>query len=285
MKARMLVLLLSCSLYACNISSAVNPRFEILEQWPLPAVLEESSGLYCDQARQTFSINDSGNAPVIYQIAPKGNISAEYPLKVKNKDWEALTGDDNYFYVGDIGNNNGQRKHLEIHKISKADLGQGDTASIEVSYAANKPQLNESLNHDFDGEALVAVNDHLVLFSKSWKTDLLRVYLLDKSQLKQHVKPTVTVANMPGVITGADYDPINRQYILVGYPSKRVGFGDPFMVILSDEFVLLEHFQLPGYGQVEGVCRHSSGEIWFTQEGSILSSAKLVKIRLQHSEL
>jgi hypothetical protein len=282
MKIRMFVLLFSWSLYGCNISWVVNPRFEILEQWSLPVALGESSGLYCDQDGQTFSINDSGNAPVIYQIDTKGAISAEYPLKVKNKDWEALTGDENYFYVGDIGNNNGQRTRLNIYKTSKTRLGQGETESLDVSYVANQPGLNETLNHDFDAEALVAVNDHLVLFSKSWQTDLLKVYLLDKSQLKQPVKPYVTVSNLPGVITGATYDPVTKHYILVGYPSKRVGFGDPFMVILSAEFVLIEHFQLTGYGQVEGVCQHPSGEIWFTQEASIFSSAKLVKIRLRN---
>lgn len=285
MKVRVFTLLFSWLLYGCNISSAVTPRFDILEQWPLPAALAESSGLYCDQDRQTFTVNDSGNAPVIYQIDDKAAIDAEYPLRAKNRDWEALTGDENYLYVGDIGNNNGQRKSLNIYKISKTRLGQGDAVPIEVSYAANQPQLNETLNHDFDAEALVAVNDHLVLFSKSWKTDLLRVYLLDKSQPQQQIEPYSLIPNLPGVITGADYDPVHKQYILVGYPSKRVGFGDPFMLILSDEFVLIEHFQLPGFGQVEGVCHHSSGEIWFTQEDSILSSAKLVKIRLRHSDL
>ncbi|MFT6898376.1 MAG: hypothetical protein ACJA13_002797 [Paraglaciecola sp.] len=282
MKVRLVVLLFSWSLYACNTSWAINTRYDILEQWPLPDALAESSGLYCDQQGQTFSINDSGNPPVIYQIDTKAIISAQYPLKVKNKDWEALAGDDNYFYVGDIGNNNGQRTRLNIYKVAKKDLGQGDITSLDVSYVANQPGLNETLNHDFDGEALVVVNDHLVLFSKSWQTDLLKVYLLDKSKLKQHVKPYVTVSNLPGVITGATYDPVTKQYILVGYPSKRVGFGEPFMVILSDEFVLLEHFQLTGYGQVEAVCQQASGEIWFTQEGSIFSSAKLVKIRLRN---
>jgi hypothetical protein len=278
----MLVLLFSWSLYGCNIALAVNPRYEVLEQWPLPDALAESSGLYCDQQGKTFSINDSGNPSVIYQIDTKGIISAKYPLKIKNRDWEALTGDEHYFYVGDIGNNNGQRKDLSIYKISKKDLGQGEIFSLNVSYVGNQPGLNATLNHDFDAEALLAVNDHLVLFSKSWKTDLLKVYLLDKFQLKQHVKPYVTVSNLPGIITGAAYDPVTKQYILVGYPSKRVGFGDPFMVILSDEFTLLEHFQLTGFGQVEAVCQQASGEIWFTQEGSIFSSAKLVKIRLQN---
>jgi hypothetical protein len=282
MKVRMFVLLFSWSLYGCNIALAVNHRYEILEQWPLPDALAESSGLYCDNQGQIFSINDSGNPPLIYQIDSKAIISAQYPLKVENRDWEALTGDEDYFYVGDIGNNNGQRKDLNIYKISQKDLGQGEIASLEVSYIANQPDLNETLNHDFDGEALVAVNNHLVLFSKSWQTDLLKVYLLDKFQLKQHVKPYVTVTDLPGVITGATYDPVTKQYILVGYPSKRVGFGDPFMVILSDEFALLEHFQLTGYGQVEAVCQQASGEIWFTQEGSIFSSAKLVKIRLRN---
>ncbi|MFQ3235976.1 MAG: hypothetical protein ACI9C4_001540 [Paraglaciecola sp.] len=282
MKMRIFVLVFIFLLNACSVYSAVNPRYEVLEQWSLPVALAESSGLYCDQYGHTFNINDSGNVPVIYQLDPNAIISGQYPLKVKNIDWEALTGDADYLYIGDIGNNNGQRQSLNIHKISKGQLDQGEAVSLDVSYIGNQPNLNEILNHDFDAEALVAVKDHLVLFSKSWQTDVLRVYLLDKSQLKQQVTPYVTVSNLPGVITGATYDPVTKQYILVGYPSKQLGFGVPFMVILSDNFTFIEHIQLTGYGQVEAVCHRVSGEIWFTQESSIFSSAKLVKIRLRN---
>ena len=59
-----------------------------------------------------------------------------------------------------------------------------------------------------------------------------------------------------------------------------MGFGDPFIVILDREFALIDKIPLAGFGQVEGVCAHPSGQIWFTQESSIFSSNKLVKLQL-----
>lgn len=280
MKLAGIGVLASVFLCSCNLSSANTARFDVLAELKLPDALAESSGLFCDPSGQVFTLNDSGNAPIVYQLAVDAAISTESLVNAKNQDWEALTGDDNYLYIGDIGNNNGQRKTLIIYKVNRSHLSPDQPSSIAVSYVGNTVNANRSLDHDFDAEALVAVNDQLVLFSKSWQTDVLKVFLLDKSTHQQAVTPHALVRGLPGVITGADYDQIQQQYILVGYPSKRVGYGEPFMLILDNQFSLLEHIPLPGFGQIEGVCHRPDGEIWFTQEASFFSSAKLVKLRL-----
>lgn len=256
-------------------------KFKIIENLALPAALEESSALFCSVDNGVYSLNDSGNPPVIFRLDEKANIVSQLePQGVKNKDWEALTADDDFFYIGDIGNNRGSRKNVFIYKFPRNGGLAPKAVKMSVAYQGNKPKENESLDHDFDAEALVAVGDNLVLFSKSWKTDLLKIYLVDKSQKKQILSAKRTVEGIPGVITGADYDSVNQRYILVGYPSKRVGFGDPFMVTLDQNFTLIDKISLSGFGQVEGVCAHSSGQIWFTQESSIFSSSKLVKLEL-----
>ncbi|MDO6561197.1 hypothetical protein [Paraglaciecola chathamensis] len=272
------------SINSCAIAG--QSKFSVVETLSLPGTLEESSALYCESLDRVYSLNDSGNAPIVFQLNEKAEIVSERtPKNVKNRDWEALTADDTFFYVGDIGNNRGTRKNVLIYKFPRSEGDAGKTQTLSVSYAGNQPKENESLNHDFDAEALVAVDDHLVLFSKSWLTDKLRVYLVDKNESKQKLSANITVEGIPGVITGADYDKMNKRYVLVGYPSKRVGFGDPFMVLLDDNFALIDTISLAGYGQVEGVCAHPSGQIWFTQESSIFSSSKLVKLTLGRNKL
>lgn len=267
------------SINSCAVAGQSD--YLIIKSHSLPSELEESSALYCAGNDQIYSINDSGNAPIIFQLNDNGDIlSQRSPDNVKNKDWEALTADDEFFYVGDIGNNRGTRKNVFIYKLPRNEIDKAKTKKLSVSYEGNNHKANESLNHDFDAEALVAVGDDLVLFSKSWRTDVLNVYLVDKNKGKQKLSANITVEGIPGVITGADYDKMNERYVLVGYPSKRVGFGDPFIVLLDKDFTLIETIPLPGYGQVEGVCAHPSGQIWFTQESSIFSSSKLVKLKL-----
>ena len=273
---------LTASLFFINSCAfATQAKFEIIESVSLSSELEESSALYCSPDKSVYSLNDSGNAPVVFRLDENGRVVSKLtPENVKNKDWEALTADDSFFHIGDIGNNRGTRKNVIIYKFPRSAESLNRATKLSLSYDGNKPSENESLNHDFDAEALVAVDDHLVLFSKSWLTDRLKIYIVDKSQNKQKLSAKKIVKGIPGVITGADYDKAKQRYILVGYPSKRMGFGDPFIVILDREFALIDKIPLAGFGQVEGVCAHPSGQIWFTQESSIFSSNKLVKLQL-----
>ncbi|CAA0350237.1 conserved hypothetical protein [Alteromonas infernus] len=62
----------------------------------LPDELAETSGLFCEQSGM-FSLNDSGNAPVIYRVNYQGEIVERTPLALTNKDWEAITADADAF--------------------------------------------------------------------------------------------------------------------------------------------------------------------------------------------
>ena len=195
---------------------------------------------------------------------------------------EAITADETHFYVADIGNNGGKRESITVYKYSKSREPQTAVTAMEVVYKDNQAGDNQYLNHDFDAEALVAKGEHLVLFSKSWKTQDLHIYLLDKTQLQQNVVAKATVENLPGIITGADFDKSNKRYVLVGYRRGKLGLSEPFIAMLSSDFELQQWHELKGFAQVEGVCVHPSGEVWFTQEASFFGDNKLVKIRFNH---
>ncbi|MBO1254699.1 hypothetical protein J3L16_03240 [Alteromonas sp. 5E99-2] len=235
--------------------------------------LHETSGLVCD-ASGTFSINDSGNKPKLYELNERGETKA-HSLALKNTDWEALAASNSHFYVADIGNNAGKRKYLTIYAVERSKLKL--EGKIELQYENNEPSKNVSLSHDFDGEALTYVDNKLVLFSKSWKSRIAKVYFVDLDKKQQKLEVQVSMEGLPGVITGADFDDTTNTYTVVGYEMGGFGFVLPFIAKLSKDFQVIKVDQLYNYGQVEAVCVHN-GKTWFTQEKSPFKPAKLVQV-------
>ncbi|MEP0356887.1 MAG: hypothetical protein ABJH06_14195 [Paraglaciecola sp.] len=255
------------------------PDYIFLEEYILPAELKETSALFCSKNETAFTLNDSGNEPVIFEIDSKANIVDKRLLNVKNRDWEAITGDGTHLYIGDIGNNSGNRKTLNVQRILESGaIHKPSTTSF--TYLDNPIDENKYLNHDYDAEALVNVNEFLYLFSKSWDTGTLFIYRLNKVNSKQSIKPIAEVNGLPGVITGGDYDFQNKRFVLVGYKVWGIGFFSPFIAILDEQLNLMKFFDLEGYGQVEGICVSPKSEVWFTQESSFFSKNKLVKIKI-----
>ncbi|MFT5312597.1 MAG: hypothetical protein ACI8Z9_001075 [Paraglaciecola sp.] len=275
-----MLLLLSLGLFSCRMAPLNTGAYKVLQQHALPAELSESSGLYCSKEGGIYTINDSGNEPVVYQLSEDGQIESMLSLSAKNVDWEAITGDQTHFYVADIGNNKGDRHFLTVYKYGKQIQSSAHPKAIEIGYKYNYPADNEYLHHDFDAEALVARGQHLVLFSKSWKSQVLNVYLLDKETDQQTLQAFATLDNLPGVVTGADFDNKNQRYVLVGYRRGPLGLAEPFVAVLNVDFELQYWHELEGFAQVEGVCAHPNGELWFTQEDSFFGENKLVKIQL-----
>lgn len=266
---------------ACSSLADNTPNYIVLEENNLPEVLKETSGLYCPEVGSAFTVNDSGNKPIIYNIDHTGRIIGEKLVATKNRDWEALTGDSQHFYIGDIGNNNGKRKFVQIHAVAKLYSNFESTATTSrLIYLNNSVKKNKYLNHDFDAETLINVDDNLLLFSKSWNTGILYIYQLNKIEPKQSVEHISTIEGLPGIVTGGDFDSKNNRFILVGYELKGLGSFYPFMAILNKNLTLQKFFKLPDYGQVEGVCVTPDGEVWFTQEGSFFSNHKLVKLEV-----
>ncbi len=263
---------------ACSTTTTANSgQLTVIAEHGLMAELGETSGLICSADAQ-YTIADSGNSPTLYRIDDEGVIIEGVDVAKKNNDWESVTADDKFFYIGDFGNNAGKRRKLVIHKVSRDDLS--SEARLTFTYDNYEPKKNELYAHDFDAEAMVARHDKLVLFSKSWLTKTLRVYHLNKQAEEQHISPVTTIEGLPGVVTGADWDRFHNRYVVVGYSSNAFGIVDPFVAFLSEDYTLMNSFTLAGYGQVEGLCVKNKDEIWLTQENSPFSIAKLIKIRL-----
>ena len=103
----------------------------------------ESSGLVASRrhAGVFWTVNDSGNDPVLYAISREGELIAAFPVDAKNVDWEDLAiDDDGHLYVADVGNNDGRRTEVRVLRVDEPDPrgGGGDAAPAKGDAAPKK---------------------------------------------------------------------------------------------------------------------------------------------------
>ena len=254
-----------------------NAQLQIKSIVELPKELSETSGLFCD-VDGMYSLNDSGNAPIIYRINYQGEIIERTRLPLTNKDWEAITADASSFYIADVGNNKGKREQVEIHKVNRSNVN--DITTITLKYEGNDASNNIPYAHDFDSEAMVKHGDDLLLFSKSWKTGITHVYKVNEGEIEQTISTSASIDGLPGVVTGVDFDQHQNKFVITGYKSDPFGNFSTFMAQISKDFTLLDVWPLEQYKQVEGICVDNNGMYWFSEEATegrkaSLSSAKV----------
>lgn len=269
------IIVIVSSLLGCS-STSTPDSITLSTLQVLPDALAETSGLYCNE-NSMLSINDSGNAAVIYEISYAGEIVATTDVGQKNIDWEAIAADQEFIYIADVGNNKGKRTDLSIIQYPLNDTPMTTRA---ISYAANRVSGNIAYAHDFDAEAMITANDMLLLFSKSWRSGIAHVY--DITAISESLVPYAQVEGLPGVITGADYDAMRDVYVFVGYKSDPFGNFAAFMAQANTNFALINVWSLEHYQQVEGVCVDKSGDYWFTEEATKTRAASLTKVTVSN---
>lgn len=222
--------------------------------------LAETSGLvFLNDKFYTF--NDGGNPSEIYQISPvNGAIIKKLPIPEVNKDWEAITSDENNLYLGDFGNNAGKRKDLKIFKLNPEDSQKLE--KIEFQYKEQTDFAPPYLNHNFDAEAMVFLDGKIHLFTKEWHDNSVSHYVIDPNITeKQTIQKTETY-NTGYVVTDASY--FEGKLYTVGYTRN----GKVYMsVFQKDEYG--NFFNLPSkkyklgnainVGQVEGIAVNKNG--------------------------
>ena len=192
-------------------NSIVQGTTTLSTKFKLPHKLKESSALIKVDG-MLWTLNDSGGKAKLYQISEKdGHIIKTLKIKhAHNRDWEALTYDDKYVYIGDFGNNRGNRKDLKIYKISRKALKNKRKAKAKIIHFRYSDQKNfhsRKRKHNFDCEAMIAYHGKLYLFSKDWKDNKTRLYELSTKAGKQiaHYRDDF---NVQGLVTDAS---INKE--------------------------------------------------------------------------
>jgi hypothetical protein len=242
----------------------------------LPIQLHESSGLIVfDSLFWTF--NDGGNESKLYGIGTKsGEIEKVITIKdVEQTDWEDISQDSKYIYIGDFGNNYGNRNNLTIVKISKANLNkvpEQEVISETISFTyPDQSDFNTNLrNTSFDCEALTCIDDSLILFTKDWIHNKSSIYELPKIA-GRYVAAKIGTINTEGLITAADYNPSSHHLILAGHNGSM-----PFMIIFNHartnnlvkkKFAKIVFSEFPGV-RIEGATE-TNGHIFLSSEGEL----------------
>lgn len=185
-----------------------------------------------------WTLNDSGNEPAIYAFdSLKGTIIHRTFIKNKtNIDWEEMTQDSNYIYIGEFGNNDGSRKDLKVYRIQKAQLTFSQNSDsinadeIQFNLADQTSFVSANQNHNYDMEAMCIWRDSLHLFSKNWVDGKTRHYVMPSVPGNYSLVPRETM-NIGGLVTSACSNSKGDKIILGGY---NTSIGACFIWLLYD---------------------------------------------------
>lgn len=203
----------------------------------LPYSIRESSGLACFD-NSIWTHNDSGDDPVVYclDINNQSLIRQTTLLGIQNIDWEEFAQDSQYLYIGDFGNNVGNRQDLVIYKLPKTELKKDTTSNfeqIEFQYPDQTNFNNTAYQHNFDCEAMIALDD-LYLFSKNHQNYQSRLYRLSKIA-GNYTPELLDTFNAKGTITAASIDKKENVLVLSGYKYDTQNSSyNPFLWIFWD---------------------------------------------------
>ena len=234
--------------------------------------LSETSGLIAWNS-SVWTHNDNSDINLYSLDTIDGAVIQSYPLTgLANIDWEEISQDSNYVYVGDFGNNvNGNRTDLKIFRIEKNSL-LAQAPVIDTIYFSYSDQVDftptGSNNTDFDCEAMVVTSDSIYLFTKQWVSSQSGLYVLPKIP-GTHSAVLKTTFDTQGMITGATLMQSQRIIALCGYTNLL----QPFTWMLYD-FTGAEYFNgnkrhisipLP-FHQMEGIATADGLTYYMTNE-------------------
>lgn len=279
-----LLILISCE------DNFIEEKFdsaEIVKTIILPKKINETSGLEFYE-NNFITHNDSGDGPYLYVFDENGNIFKTLDLnnysnfEIENNDWEDITSDGKYFYVADVGNNFGNRSDLNIIRINK-DNNYSVDGIIEIFYADQETFFPRP-KHKYDAEAILVINEQLVLFSKDRENLNTDIYLVDKFEKAAQKLTSEFDFNVNSLITGGDYKNDLNLLALVSYNSK----GDQYL-ILFERFDLenLEENTFKKYiiplerAQIESIKIIDKKTFWVTSEDEGVGNPYMYKLKVK----
>jgi hypothetical protein len=249
----------------------------------LPTVISESSALiFCENT--LLSLNDSGGERVLFKLDTLGQLIQTITVaNANNLDWEALAISDSTLFIGDFGNNNGNRQNLSIYSIPIAQIESGaDTVQSEKRHFVYQDQQSFTSAPNatnFDAEAFVYYQDSLHIFSKSWQSFSCKHYVLPSIWQDTATAELRDSLYINGLVTDATIDKETGRIVLLGYkldaPTEGGAFYFTFAHILFDYPNHLffkgnnRRIELGGVlslGQTEGITWSSQNKGFITSE-------------------
>lgn len=241
-----------------------------------PEALEENSGM-TEYSDLLWNINDGDNEAAIYGFSAKDTVIHRKVIirSAVNKDWEDITQDDRHLFIGDFGNNMGDRRDLRIYILNKSDLlSSTDTMPaagiINYSYE-DQTDFTPATNFTtpWDCEAFVVLEDSVILFTKDWQSNQTSLYTFP-AKAGNYTAKFRKRYNTSGLVTAAAWSKSKKELLLLGYE----GFSlIPFISVVPDfslnNFSFSDsrkiNFELSGV-QTEGIAYSADGSVYVSSE-------------------
>ena len=253
----------------------------------LPSAINESSGIiYFNE--NIWTHNDSGDDPIIYEMSiESGEILNEVEFENGDaRDWEDIAQDSQFVYTSDLGNNAGKRQDLVIYKSAKSDILDGDDQAnafkIKITYPDRVNFKPQAYKHNFDCEAILALEDSLYIFSKNHLDKHCRFYSAAKN-LPSQIINLKDRFDTKGMVTGAAFNSEDKVLALLGYNlDPAVGNFGPFVWLFWDypnrDFFSgkSRRINMPVIAQTEGIAYWKEGKFLISTEKSRLMRGKLM---------
>ncbi|WP_435416625.1 T9SS type A sorting domain-containing protein [Polaribacter aestuariivivens] len=227
MNLRIILLFL---IFTANSVFAQNEISNFKEKFDLPNQVKETSGLLFFNGK-IITHNDSGDSANLYEIdSLNGSLLRTVSISnASNIDWEDITEDESHLYIGDIGNNNGNRNDLTIYKVLKSDFKNNTSVTAEIisfTYEDQTDFTNKPNSSNFDAETIVVFGESILIFTKNWANFETNVYEIPKLEGNYSAKK-VSTANVEGLITGGSYN--YDRFYLTGYDATFT----PFLIYIG----------------------------------------------------
>lgn len=206
--------------------------------------LDETSGMIFWNGKVYIHM-DGGNTPHIFEIDSAAGtiiktIKLDVPYDKAVDDWEDITQDETYIYIGNFGNNaNGSRKDLKFYRVLKqavADItgATGTVAAnnidvINFSYPdqttfcpADFTCASAANNTAFDCEAVIYDNGYLHLFTKDWVSSSKTVHYRVPATPGTYTATRLEEFNTGGLLITAATKIGNKVIALLGYENPTI---------------------------------------------------------------
>ncbi|RLD19529.1 MAG: hypothetical protein DRI69_08155 [Bacteroidetes bacterium] len=278
------------------LADTVYGQYRVLEEHEIEHLAElteqlpEVSGIIMTPYNTAIGHNDRGGKARLYEF----DIKTGHKIRTieidhaKNRDWEDITSDAEYIYIGDFGNNRGRRERLKVYRIKWPEKGSERISvraeKIRFTYA-DQTDFEKRKNHNYDCEAVISFGDSLYLFTKNRADGRTNVCALSKTP-GEYVTTVTQTFDTDGLVTGADIFENGKLKMLslIGY-NKSDNTYMPFIWTFTKfndaDFFSgnAERVDLPMHIQTEGISFVKSKKILFTNEEGKDNPSSLYQVK------
>ncbi|MFD2786958.1 esterase-like activity of phytase family protein [Hymenobacter rubripertinctus] len=259
-----------------NVSSKKDKKGEGIDHLKRVSKLDdvrESSGLaLTGESGTLYTHSDDGNPPILYRIRIEdGKTVAQIDMPVQSRDWESITRDDvGNLYIGDVGNNNNDRRDLVIHRLNP--LNPQIVQEIKLKYPDQTEFPPKKKQRNFDCEATLWYDGQVYLFTKDrGQQETSKVYTVP-DRPGSYTAKLLTKLAIPGEVTDATLSPNGRRLVLMAREEMFVFEGENLAALLKAK---PERISLKGVGQTEGAVFTTDSLLYISTEQGALYEYEL----------